>query len=436
MKKVFLSLLLFLVPTMVSAANYKITDYYIHADVLNNVGAGSSVTFHSSGPRFVQFFINGIAGKPPMKTERKGNIYWIIRRIFQAKYINDKWALRSGRKVTMFPEFVLNFFYEEQGRISFALYDCKELWEKLQKEKSPECKLFVRFLTEDLVEDELTFFLAMRTRLIGFPILKDEEQEIIRIPFSKCVELLDSTLGTLSPVKTGVLKKAEKLSDHGVIDYAAFLTCFVDFYRQQRQQRRDAVKMMVQSKRYNGDIETPIFIELFVSMMLALGFSGSMEQLLDLYRISQIMGGGDITVESVLNAMDQMSVHFYAIDLPIERDLSFDQSEMARQMVTEHWLKFNQWFDGLRKSTKIESWVKRLLLNQVRKTEQAFQMSLPGSSMYYELRELYDKLQYILYILTRGAQKQIDKEIAERQLKIFEDLNTTLLDIVVDVKMA
>ena len=36
MKKVFLSLLLFLVPTMVSAANYKITDYYIHADVLNN----------------------------------------------------------------------------------------------------------------------------------------------------------------------------------------------------------------------------------------------------------------------------------------------------------------------------------------------------------------------------------------------------------------
>ena len=36
MKKVFLSLLLFLLPTMVSAANYKITDYYIHADVLNN----------------------------------------------------------------------------------------------------------------------------------------------------------------------------------------------------------------------------------------------------------------------------------------------------------------------------------------------------------------------------------------------------------------
>lgn len=36
MKKVFLSLLLFLVPTMVSAASYEITDYYIRAEVLNN----------------------------------------------------------------------------------------------------------------------------------------------------------------------------------------------------------------------------------------------------------------------------------------------------------------------------------------------------------------------------------------------------------------
>lgn len=36
MKKVFLSLLLFLVPTMVSAASYEITDYYIQAEVLNN----------------------------------------------------------------------------------------------------------------------------------------------------------------------------------------------------------------------------------------------------------------------------------------------------------------------------------------------------------------------------------------------------------------
>ena len=36
MKKVFLSLLLFLVPSLVSAASYEITDYYIRAEVLNN----------------------------------------------------------------------------------------------------------------------------------------------------------------------------------------------------------------------------------------------------------------------------------------------------------------------------------------------------------------------------------------------------------------
>lgn len=36
MKKVFLSLLLFLVPSLVSAASYEITDYYIQAEVLNN----------------------------------------------------------------------------------------------------------------------------------------------------------------------------------------------------------------------------------------------------------------------------------------------------------------------------------------------------------------------------------------------------------------
>ena len=36
MKKVILSLLLFLVPSFVSAASYKITDYYIQAEILNN----------------------------------------------------------------------------------------------------------------------------------------------------------------------------------------------------------------------------------------------------------------------------------------------------------------------------------------------------------------------------------------------------------------
>ena len=418
------------------ALSNKIDDVYNVADCLNNISSGNNVVFHQTGPRFVQFFSSGIAGKPAMKTDSKGNIYWLIRRIFQAKLMSDKWALRSGRKVTPFPDFVLNFFYEEDGRMSFALHHCKELWENLQKEKSPECKLFLRFLTEDLVEDELSFFLAMRSRLIGIPILKEEEPEVVKIQFTKCVELLDSTVGTLSPVKTGVMKKAEKLNEKGFVDYASFLACFVEFYREQRQQRREAVKIMVTSKKYNGDIETPIFIELFVSMMQALNFTGSMEELLEFYRYAQILGGGDINVDSVLRAMDQLSIHFFSIDIPLDRDHSFDQGEMARQMVMEHWLKFGQWFEGLRKSNRMEPWVKRLLVAQVRKTEQAFQLSLPGTSLYFELRELYDKFQYILNTLTRGTQNQVDKDVSERQLKLFEDLNSLLLDVVVDSRMA
>ena len=420
----------------VHALSNKVDDVYNIADCLNNISSGNNVVFHQAGPRFVQFFSSGIVGKPAMKTEKRGNIYWVIRRIYQAKFMSDRWALRSGRKITMFPDFVLNFFYEEDGRMSFALHHCKEFWENLQKEKSPECKLFLRFLTEDFVEDELAFFLTMRSRLIGIPILKEEEPEIVKVQFTKCVELLDSTLGTLSPVKTGVLKKAEKLSEKGFIDYAAFLTCFVEFYREQREQRREAVKIMVTSKKYNGGIETPVYIELFVSMMQALNFTGSMEELLDFYRYAQIMGGGDITVDSVLRAMDHLCIHFFSIDVPLERDSSFDQGEMARQMLIEHWAKFGLWFEGLRKSNRMEPWVKRLLVAQVRKTEQAFQLSLPGSSMYFELRELYDKFQYILSTLTRGTQNQVDKDVSEKQLKLLEDLNSLLLDIVIDSRMA
>lgn len=422
-----------------SAVTNKAEDLSELSSILNEVKVGGYMAGRTC--RFAQFFSSGIAGKPAMKTENQVNLYHVIRRLFNAKYLADKWNLRGNKSVTPFPEFVLSYFYHEEGRMSFALHECKKFWEKLVKEEQdqkcpPEIKLFMRFLREELTVDELTFFLHIRYRLLGLQKLKDEEPEYVKIPFGLCVELLDTILGTLSPIKEGVAKQAERLSEKGIIDYADFMTVFVEFYRNQRMQRREAIKIMITSKKFSNDIETVITLELFISMMQALGFQGSIEELLELYKFSFLFGNGEISVEGVLRAMDHLSVHFYCIDIPVEVDRSMESSELARQMVQEHWLKFGQWFDGLRKSNQIDSWAKSLLTSRVRKVEQAFQQNLAAPTIFHALRDLYDNMQYILAIIIRGVPKPLDKDTAEKHLKLLESLSTFLMDVAVEAKAA
>ncbi|EAY00955.1 hypothetical protein TVAG_493280 [Trichomonas vaginalis G3] len=423
-----------------SALSNKIDDLNELSNIINEVKIGGYTG--GSNCRFVQFFSMGIAGKPAMKTESKANLQNLIRKLFNAKFLSDEWNIRGKLPLTPFPDFVLSYFYNEEGRMSYALHECSNLWKKLQEEEKnnqkilPETKLFIKFLKEELTTDELSFFLHIRYRLLGMLKLKDEENEIIKIPFGSCVELLDTILGTLSPVKEGVAKQAERLSDKGIIDICDFLTVFVDFYRNQRMQRREAIKIMITSKKFNNDVETSISLELFTSMMQALGFAGSIEDLLSLYKISILFGGGEITVDGVMRAMDSLAMHFYSIDVPVDVDKSMESTELARQMVTEHWMKFGQWFDGLRKSNEIDPWAKSIMVKAVRKVEQSFQQNMAAPTMFHTLRDLYDKMQFVLAILIRGVPRPLDKDTCDKQLKLLENLNTFLMDTAVEAKVA
>ena len=193
---------------------------------------------------------------------------------------------------------------------------------------------------------------------------------------------------------------------------------------------------MLQSKKYSTDGETPIVLEIFISIIQSLGFQGSFEQIMEFYRESRVISGkgGDITLDGFMKAMDEMNIHFYSIDVPFDNDMSFEKSESSRQMVRTHWSKFSQWFEGLRRSTTtLDTWVRSQLIIQVRHVDQAFQMNYSSSTLYGELRNLLDLLQFALSLIARGSSVPMKLELSEKQLILLEDLNEMLLKFIVNV---
>jgi hypothetical protein len=134
----------------------------------------------------------------------------------------------------------------------------------------------------------------------------------------------------------------------------------------------------------------------------------------------------------MFQTMDDLNIHFSSLDVPLENDLSFDRSEAARQMIVSHWAKFGQWFEGLRRSETIsDSWVKGMLVLQVRKVEQSFQLNLPASTLFAEYKSLLDLFQFFLGLLARGSPVPMPLEGSNSILESLEVLNEMLLNFVV-----
>lgn len=386
-------------------------------------------------PRFLQFFSRGISTPFPAHLIEEKNVFCTIRKIMQAKYLQDKWNQRSNRPLMRLPEFIVSFFYKDDKRIGTSLHLCKKLWESIQNSESIEIRLFYDFLVEKLTLDELTFFLEMRHGLVGLPLVQSSDPPNILVPYKKCTELMDRVLGAFSPISSLIADDAQKFVDKGKIDYAVFLDLFIKFYSSEREKRREAVKLMLQSKRYSTDGETPIVLEIFISIIQSLGFQGSFEQVMEFYRESRVISGkgGDVSLDGFMRAMDEMNIHFYSIDVPFDNDMSFETSEASRQMIRSHWTKFSQWFEGLRRSTTtLDSWVRSQLIIQVRHADQTFQMNYPPSTLYGEMRNLLDLLQFALGLIARGSNVPMKLDLSEKQLVLLEDLNDLLLKFIVN----
>lgn len=418
--------------------NKKFDDVTQIIDCLNNIetATSNSQTILNNQPRFLSFFSSGIAGKPNPNSIVT-NFYHEVRALYNAKYLSDKWNRRSGKPLQRFPDFILDYYFQEEGKFSYALHRCRRLYDLAidNNDKCPEAKMFNKFMNEEYTTDELSCFLEFRYMLIGIQKLKTVEDPIIRVQFSRCKELLTNTLGCLSTTGSDVSNITEKFVDHGLIDCAEFLQSLINYYSQLRRQRREAVRIMVNSKRANDDANSPILIETFVSIMQALNYEGSFEDLLTFHRYAAMLGEGEITVNSINSAMDQLGIHFYSLDIPLTRDTAFEDSEASRQMLFDNWLKLGQWFEGLnKKSQTFEPWAKRLLMNLYRRTEQSFQLALPAPVMYFTLRDLLDSFQYILCIISRGSNTPHNLEFGKKQLRHLEDLCDSLLNHILDTK--
>jgi hypothetical protein len=410
----------------------KVDQVVMVADCLNQLSAregGQREEFEATGAcRFLQFFERGIAGAVP-SLQSNANIYAEVRRIWQAKYLSDKWNKRAGRPLTRFPEFVVIYFFKDDNKISSALHFCEKLWKNLKKVKAPEVKLFRKFLKERYTLDELAFFLELRFGLLGVPAILTTEPAEIKVPHQQCKELMTRTLGAFSPIASIVGDEAEKLLDQNkMINYAVFLDLFMKFYSAEREKRKTAVKLMYNSQKMAGGSETPIVLEVFVTMLQSLGFRGSVEQVMEFYQVARLLSGGDVSLQGMYRAMDQLAIHFYSIDIPMESDISFERSEESRNMVLAHWAKFGQWFDGLRKAPgALDTWVRAQLALQVRRVEQSFQLNLPAATLYAEYRLLIDSFQFFLNLLARGAPISMPVEDSEQQIELMEALNELLL---------
>jgi hypothetical protein len=121
--------------------------------------------------RFLQFFERGIGGEAPA-FQPDTSIYADIRKIWQLKYLSDKWNKRTGRPLTRFPEFLVLYFFKDENKISSALHFCDRLWKGLRKTKATEVKLLRKFLKEHCTLDELSFFPELRFGLLGVPPIR------------------------------------------------------------------------------------------------------------------------------------------------------------------------------------------------------------------------------------------------------------------------
>jgi len=399
-----------------------------------SVGGADGKQTAKNEPRFLQFIrSHNIEGSQHQSEQRSTlNIFAQARQILQAKYISDRWHQRMGKKPMRFPEFVVSYYSKDDENIFTALQKSARLWRVTQKTKSTEIKIFTKFLSESYTVDELSFFLEIRFALLGLPPVDDDAPSIINVPFAKCKTLLQKILGVYSPILATITLDAEKFVFSDFIDYSAFCQILLKFYRGERRKRRSAITLMFQSRKFSRGASS-IDFESFVSMVQSLGYQGSMEELFEIYRESTLIGNGEITIDSLLKAMDNLSMHFYSIDTPlISSGAKSASTELSRQQLSVHWLRFGGWFEGFRRPlSNFDSWLRSKLVQQVRTVDSVFKSNAPIQTLYTEYRGLLDFFQFSLEVLARGQNDPMPTFKSERHLQLLENLIDLLVTFVV-----
>ena len=400
-------------------------------DLAASVSTGEATI--SRDPRFIQYIRSHNLDQSDVRSNV--NVFCAIRQLFQAKYMSDKWNTRMGRPPQRFPEFVINYFCKDGESIFIALQRAARIYRLASASTNPEAKLFIKFLLESYTVDELTFFLEIRYSLIGLPFIPNDTPQLLNVPYVKCKELLEKVIGVFSPSLAPMVAETEKLVFSDYIDYASFLTILLKFYRGERRKRRNAVRLMFNSKKF-AQSSSGIEFESFVSLVQGLGFQGPLDYVFDLYREATLLGNGIITLDSLLGAMDNLSMHFYTIETPLVALGQDTITEMNRKDITMHWNKFSKWFEKFRipSSQAFEPWLRSTIIRRVRAVDASFKANKPVDVLYCEYRSLLDMYQYGLDVMVRGQSKPLSSEKTERVFLLLENLIDLLLYFILEQK--
>lgn len=402
-------------------------------DVLDmSAGPGGGGQLAVLQPRFLQYICQHKDTADSSREKKKAiNIHMIIRQIFQSKYISDSWNKRMNKPPMRFPEFIIAYHCKDGENMFTALQRCTRLYRYIEGNKLPEIKVFRKFLLEKFTVDELSFFLEMRTALLGTPSIKSDEPTFINVTFDVCKDLMTRVLGVFSPVVATATAEAEQYVKDGLIDYAQFILVLLKFYKNERTKRRNALNLLYQSRRYtntNGTIQ----FESFVSMLQTLGFQGSIDDLFDLYHEAVILGGGDACLKSIHMAMDNLSFHFYSIELPVKLNKASDITSLNRSQLNQHWLKFNGWFEAFQQPRdNFDTWLRSKLIRQVKDLNEYFKTNAPIPVLFTGYRQLLDFFQFTLDVLARGQSRAMPATKTERELLILENLIDLLITFIV-----
>ncbi|KAH0792374.1 hypothetical protein GPJ56_003720 [Histomonas meleagridis] len=271
-------------------------------------------------PRIIQLIgpiTNNNKDKKEINQNAITNFHKTIRQLYTYKYLSDQWHHRMGKTLIRFPEFLVSYYYQENKGMFRCIQKCKRIIHIIETDEKPETKLFKKFLYEKFTVDELSFFLEMRTFLIND--YENETQQVINLPIGTCQEFIAKILGSKTPITKTLYEELKNFEVNEKIDFSQFSLILLKYYRNERIKRRNAIRLLFQSKKLIKDKNSNVDFECFVSIIQSLGFNGSLDEIFELHRNAiDFSKGNGITIESMLAAMDNLSFHFYTIELPFQ----------------------------------------------------------------------------------------------------------------------
>jgi hypothetical protein len=413
---------------ILNCLNAKVDELARYADVLETATASNQqqgTKLPANVPRFLRYIHGHI---PDTEVRTRFSPFSFIRGLFQSKHVSDQWRRRQNRPELRFPEFVVAWHCKDGENLFAALQRCSRLWRAAKASKLPEIRLFRKFVTEKFTSDELKFFLELRMGLVGNTVSEDE---VLMIPYKQCRLVLETILGSFSPIIQVISGEADRCVKNGMIDYAEFSMVMLKFYQTERRKRRNAVRLMFQSRRFFAG-QDRIYFENCVAMIQTLSFQGLIKNSFDLFRESSVLSGGEVSLDGLLISMDNLSFHFYSIEIPTPWAKPDEGTTISRLVLENHWRTFMSWFEGFNDvKDKLDTWLVSKITSQVRLVDKLFQARAPPNTLYDAYRELLDSFQFMLNVMAKGQQEPMPDQKAERQLQIIEALIDLLITFVV-----